>query len=83
MRNSTSFFRRFSRILHLCWIASCGNALYILRYILTIVSLPGEAMSAGMRFSAVHGMTEHVLMSMTLLLLGGICAQILHRSFMK
>ena len=83
MRNSTSFFRHFSRILHLFWIAACGNALYILRYIHIFLTAPGEAMTAGMRFSAVHGMTEHVLMSMTLLLLGGICAQILHRSFMK
>ena len=80
MKHTPVFFRRFSRIMHLFWIAACGNALYILRDILTIISMPGEAMAAGMRFSAVHGMTEHVLMSMTLLLLGGICAQILHRS---
>ncbi len=80
MKHTGIFFDRLSRIMHLFWIAACGNALYILRYILTIVSLPGEAMAAGMRLSAVHGMTEHVLMSAALLLLGGICAQFLHRS---
>ena len=83
MRNSTSFFRRFSRILQLFWIAVCGNALYILRYIHTFLAAPAKAMSAGMRLSCVPAMTEHVLMSAALLLLGGIGCHLLYRSFMK
>ncbi len=80
MKHTAVFFRRFSHVMHLFWIAACGNALYVLRYILTLCSSPGDAMAAGMRLSAVPGMTEHVLMSAVLLLLGGICSHLLQRS---
>ena len=80
MRETVFFFSCFSRIMHLFWLAACGNALYILRYILTLCTSPGDAMAAGMRFSAVPAMTEHVLMSAVLLLLGGICSHLLRRS---
>ena len=83
MRNTASFFRRFSRILQIFWIAACGNALYILRYIHTFLASPAEAMAAGMQLSLVPAMTEHVLMSAALLLLGGIGCHLLYRSFMK
>ena len=83
MRNTASFFHRFSRILQIFWIAACGNALYILRYVHTFLAAPDEAMSAGMRLSFVPAMTEHVLMSAALLLLSGIGCHLLHRSFMK
>ena len=80
MKHTVFFFRRLFRIIHLFWIAVCVDALYILRCVLTVFAAPGEAMSAGICLSAVHGMTEHVLMSTALLLLGSICAQILRRS---
>lgn len=68
--------RKFYQKCHAClrgfWIAATGNAAFVLRYIQKLSESPADAMTGGMSLTLVPDMLEHILMSMVLLLIGGL-----------
>lgn len=73
------FYSRIARLMRVFWIATACNASYILYYITEFLRAPGTAMAHGAALSTVPAMTEHVLMSVVLLALGGLCAELLQK----
>jgi len=73
------FFARFAVLMQLFWTAILADALYILSYIRSFLSAPSQALSCGETLRAVPLMTEHILMSIVLMLLCACGAEVLRR----
>ena len=73
------FFDRFAVLMQLFWTAILADALYILSYIRSFLSAPSQALSCGETLGAVPVMTEHILMSIVLILLCACAAEVLWR----
>ena len=79
MNQNQRFFRRFAALMQLFWTAILADALYIFSYIRAFLSAPSDALSRGETLRAVPAMTEHILMSVTMLLLCACAAEVLRR----
>lgn len=79
MKKKQRFYRRFAALMQLFWTAILADALYIFSYIRAFLSAPSESFSRGETLSIVPAMTEHVLMSVTMLLLCACAAELLRR----
>jgi len=79
MSQKHRFFRRFSRLFHIFWIAVFCDSVYILKYLQRFLFGSAAAIARGERLSAVPDMLEHVLMSAVLLAMFGLCAELLRR----
>lgn len=78
---SNRFFCRLARLMRFFWIAAVCDAVYILYTVREFVLRPSAAVAEGFLPSAVPAMTEHVLMSAVMLLLAGMAAEYLRRTY--
>ena len=81
MKNKTRFFRRMAVLMKVFWTAALADALYIFSYIRSYLADPSAALERGNTLTSVPAMTEHILMSMVMLLLCAGAAESLRRRF--
>lgn len=81
MFEESRFFRFCAvRLMQILWIAVVCDAAYILRCVLIFTADPAASVARGFSVARVPAMTEHILMSAALLLLGGTVQQLLRRT---
>ena len=81
MEEKRKFFRRFAYLVRVLWLAAAGSAFYILKYVEFLCREPVRAVERGMFLVHVEAMTEHVLMSMVLLVAISAAAEYIRRSY--
>ena len=71
--------RGAARLMQAMWIAVLCDAAYILRCALAFSEAPAASVARGFSAARIPAMTEHILMSAALLLLGGVAQHLILR----